>query len=84
MPAKSAEFAHPDITLGLTVMAYRYSGLRDGDFSDMVDALSSEFSHEIGPARERASSLQVALSIRIQKTSLRFSRNAWQYYSITN
>lgn len=31
VPSKSAEFAHPDITLGLTVMAYRYSGFRDGD-----------------------------------------------------
>ena len=58
VPAKSAEFAHPDITLGLTVMAYRYSGLREGDFSDLVDALTSEFAHEIGPARERASSLR--------------------------
>ena len=30
-------------------MAYRYSGLRDGAFSDVVDALTSEFAHEIGP-----------------------------------
>jgi hypothetical protein len=58
VPAKSAEFAHPDICLGLTVMAYRYSGLREGDFSDLIDALSSEFAHEIGPARERPSSLR--------------------------
>jgi thioredoxin len=58
VPSKSAEFAHPDITVGLTVMAYRYSGLRDGDFSDIVDALAREFTHEIGPARERPSSLR--------------------------
>ena len=58
VPSKSSEFAHPDITIGLTIMAYRYSGLRADDFSDLVDHLTSEFSHEIGPARDRASSLR--------------------------
>ena len=39
VPSKSSEFAHPDITIGLTVMAYRYSGLRTGDFNDLVDSV---------------------------------------------
>ena len=58
VPSKSSEFAHPDITIGLTVMAYRYSGLRDDDFNDLVDSVTSEFAHEIGPARDRASSIR--------------------------
>ena len=58
VPSKSSEFAHPDITIGLTVMAYRYSGLRQNDFSDLVDSLTTEFANEIGPARERASSIR--------------------------
>ena len=37
---------------------HRYSGLRKDDFSDLIDTLTSEFAHEIGPARERASSLR--------------------------
>ncbi len=37
-------------------MAYRYSGLRQDDFSDVVDTLTSQFTHEIGPARDRESS----------------------------
>jgi hypothetical protein len=39
-------------------MAYRYSGLRDNDFNDLIDSLTTDFSHEIGPARERPSSLR--------------------------
>jgi hypothetical protein len=34
----------------------RYSGLRKDDFIDVVDALTSQFSREIGPARDRESS----------------------------
>jgi hypothetical protein len=28
VPSRSSEFAHPDIIIGLTVLAYRYEGLR--------------------------------------------------------
>eukprot|EP00808_Paulinella_micropora_P006835 g75373.t1 len=56
VPATSSEFAHPDIIIGLTVLAYRYHGLRDDDFLDLVDYLTTNFSLEIGPPRERASS----------------------------
>ena len=31
--------------------------MRDGDFSDLIDSISSDFAHEIGPARERPTSL---------------------------
>jgi len=56
VPSKSSEFAHPDIVIGMTVLAYRYSGLRRDDFVDIIDGMTSEFSKEIGPARERKSS----------------------------
>jgi len=56
VPSESSEFAHPDIIIGLSILAYRYSNLRLSDFNIIVDAIVSEFSREIGPARERASS----------------------------
>jgi hypothetical protein len=56
VPSKSSEFAHPDVIIGLTILAYRYSGLRRSDFNDIVGSLSSQFSNEIGPPRERQSS----------------------------
>ena len=52
------EFAHPDVIIGLTVLAYRYSGLRKDDFIDVIDSLTSQFVREIGPARDRESSLR--------------------------
>ena len=58
VPSRSSEFAHPDVILGLTILGYRYSGMRFEDFSDLIDALSAEFSQEIGPARERPSSVR--------------------------
>ena len=54
-PSAASEFAHPDIQIGLSVLAYRYSGIRWSDFVDIIDALKSEFEEQIGPAKERAS-----------------------------
>mmetsp|Transcript_74196 Transcript_74196/g.197960 ORF Transcript_74196/g.197960 Transcript_74196/m.197960 type:complete len:3050 (-) Transcript_74196:601-9750(-) len=56
VPSKSSEFAHPDVIIGVTILAYRYSGMRYEDFVDLVDSLTSEFVQEIGPARERPAS----------------------------
>lgn len=37
---------------------HRYSGLRKDDFIDVVDGLTSQFVRDIGPARDRPSSLK--------------------------
>ena len=55
VPSTSSEFAHPDVIIGLTIMAYRYSGLRATDFHTVMDSLTSEFVNDIGPPQERAS-----------------------------
>ena len=41
VPSRSSEFAHPDVILGLTILAYRYSGMRYEDFADLIDAMSA-------------------------------------------
>lgn len=56
VPSKSSEFAHPDVIIGLTVLAYRYTGLRKDDFVDIIDSMTAQFYQEIGPARDRESS----------------------------
>jgi hypothetical protein len=56
VPSKSSEFAHPDVIIGVSILAYRYSGIRWSDFLELIDGLTTEFSLEIGPARERSSS----------------------------
>ena len=36
----------------------RYSGLRKEDYVDMIDRMTAQYSVEIGPARERQSSIR--------------------------
>ena len=44
VPSRASEFAHPDIIIGLTVLAFRYEGLRKTDFEqDVVALLRAEF-----------------------------------------
>ena len=58
VPSTASEFAHPDIIIGLTVLAYRYEGLRKVDFEqDLIALVRSNFESESGPYKLRPSSL---------------------------
>eukprot|EP00966_Prymnesium_polylepis_P272249 6289961-Prymnesium_polylepis.2 len=47
VPSRASEFAHCDIIIGLTVLAYRYEGLRSVDFEkDVIGLLRTEFEKE--------------------------------------
>mmetsp|Transcript_28857 Transcript_28857/g.48961 ORF Transcript_28857/g.48961 Transcript_28857/m.48961 type:complete len:2411 (-) Transcript_28857:179-7411(-) len=59
-PSESSEFAHPDIIIGLTILAYRYSGIRQTDFDELLQHLITSFQKELGPAHERKSSVMHA------------------------
>eukprot|EP01047_Picozoa_sp_COSAG01_P047579 COSAG01_NODE_4559_length_4922_cov_3.073813_1_plen_1390_part_10 len=60
VPSQSSEFAHPDVIVGLTVLAYRYSGLRPADFGVVMDSLMTDFVNDIGPPEEREAFLRHA------------------------
>ena len=47
VPSRSSEFAHPDVVLGLTVLAYRYEGMRWGDFDEIVQTLRTDLEKEV-------------------------------------
>ena len=55
VPSRAAEFAHPDILLGLSILAYRYNGLRDSDMRRVVKDLRRNLLNEPGPFSERPS-----------------------------
>lgn len=56
VPSRASEFAHPDIIIGLTILAYRYQGLRKLDFEqDVITLLRAEFEKEVGPFQLRKS-----------------------------
>jgi hypothetical protein len=57
-PLAASEFAHPDVTIGLTILAYKYSGLRIDDFKDIVRSLQSSLVQELGPRDLRKSAVQ--------------------------
>jgi hypothetical protein len=60
VPSHSSEFAHPDVIIGLTILAYRYEGLRWTDFEDIVSNMKATLSKELGPWDMRKSSLRYA------------------------
>ena len=53
MPSRASEFAHPDVLIGLTVLAFRYEGLRKRDFFLVMRHLKDEMDDEGGPYEQR-------------------------------
>ncbi|KAF0690318.1 Aste57867_18249 [Aphanomyces stellatus] len=53
VPSRSSEFAHPDVLIGLTILAYRYEGIRRSDVKTIVAQLKHDFSRQLGPRDER-------------------------------
>jgi hypothetical protein len=71
VPSASSEFAHVDVLIGLTIMAYRYEGLRLTDLRRIMTQLKADFSRQGGPRDSRPASLmfkswlvQVAAAMR--------------------
>ncbi|KOO22777.1 conserved unknown protein [Chrysochromulina tobinii] len=59
-PSHASEFAHPDVAIGLTILAYRYEGLRLLDFGPALQLLRQVLSEEAGPMLKRPSSIMKA------------------------
>jgi len=57
VPSTSSEFAHVDVVIGLTVMAYRYEGLRLSDLHRLITQLKADYSRQGGPRASRPASL---------------------------
>ena len=56
VPSPASEFAHPDVLIGLSVLAYRYEGLRFDDVSRLLRHLKDRLSTEAGAYADRSSS----------------------------
>lgn len=55
VPSQAAEFAHPEVLIGLTVLAYRYEGLRSFDMREIVSMLKQQAVREVGSYEHRKS-----------------------------
>eukprot|EP01052_Picozoa_sp_SAG31_P000387 SAG31_NODE_12_length_38498_cov_21.161671_3_plen_274_part_00 len=58
VPTRASEFSHPDVVMGLTILAYRYEGLRMTDFMQKLTDLREEMQDEVGPYHKRAACLK--------------------------
>ena len=55
VPSQASQFAHPDIVIGLSLLAYRYEGLRMSDFMNVLEELREQLESEVGPIHKRPS-----------------------------
>eukprot|EP01050_Picozoa_sp_SAG11_P015091 SAG11_NODE_1922_length_4061_cov_13.009339_5_plen_312_part_00 len=55
VPSQAAEFAHPEVLIGLTILAYRYEGLRAFDVREIVTILKELAVREVGAYEHRKS-----------------------------
>lgn len=55
VPSRASEFAHPDVLIGLTILAFRCEGLREKDFHLVIRLLRDNVENEGGPFKERPS-----------------------------
>eukprot|EP00796_Vickermania_ingenoplastis_P003610 gene3610-2550_t len=57
VPSASSEFAHPDVAIGLTVLAFRYEGLRRRDTKRLLQGLKRDLMKQRGPKDQRPAEL---------------------------
>jgi hypothetical protein len=55
VPSQASEFAHPEVLIGLTILAYRYEGLRTFDIREIVSMLKQAAVREVGQYEHRKS-----------------------------
>jgi len=67
VPSHAAEFAHPDVLIGLTILAYRYEGLRIKDIKRIIKQIKFQFSREQGEKHSRPSAMRYALWVELGK-----------------
>jgi len=71
VPSHSSEFAQPDVLIGLSVLAYRYEGLRLSDIVEVVKQLQNSLREEVGPLTERPSARRFARWLKLGEELLR-------------
>ena len=71
VPSQSSEFSHPDVVIGLSVLAYRYEGLRRNDFDVVMTALREAMEEEQGHYHKRPSCVTFAKWVQLAGGAVR-------------
>jgi hypothetical protein len=70
-PSATSEFAHPDIVIGFTILAYRYTGLRYYDFVNIIHHHKRQLGDGFGPVHERPSAVAFKTWVTVAGGSIR-------------
>ena len=65
VPSRASEFSQPDVVIGLTILAYRYEGLRVTDFAIVLRLLRETMAAETGPYEKRPACKNFARWVRV-------------------
>jgi len=57
VPSHASEFSHPDVLIGLTILAYRYEGMRRSDVRRVIAAMQRQMRTQVGPFSTRPASI---------------------------
>eukprot|EP00808_Paulinella_micropora_P020702 g53334.t1 len=71
VPSRAAEFAQPDVVIGLTILAYRYEGLRKAEFTALLTRLKERMMRESGPLARRPTSKLFARWVQLANGKIR-------------
>ena len=59
-PSPASEFSHPDVLIGLSILAYRYQGLRQDDFYCLIGDQMGRLEGGYGPVAQRPAAREFA------------------------
>ena len=60
-----SEFAHPDVIIGLSILAYRYEGLRYTDFDEVIKMLSETHQKEVRLQGMFVSRIRLMINVQV-------------------
>jgi Protein of unknown function (DUF3638)/Protein of unknown function (DUF3645) len=78
VPSRASQFSHPDVVIGLTILAYRYEGLRFVDFENCLLELREKLDSEYGPYHKRPSALRYKEWVEVSGGKVRGPREGDQ------
>jgi hypothetical protein len=76
VPSRASEFAHPDVVIGMTILAYRHEGMRQTDFFEVLKNLRLQMSKEVGPYEKRKACRAFATWVTAMGARVRGDRRA--------
>ena len=70
-PTASSEFAHPDVAIGISILAYRYEGLRKPDFGALIQNLRHMLEAAGGALLAQEAEIAPGLACEVARTAIR-------------